>query len=588
MFPTFYKNKKKTVLPPTPPPPIEEGPCGGLLLVLGMNLQGPERDDVIPPSAPVFDSPVASVSTLDLSWSESIDNVELESYALQTSLNGSDWTTLYVGLSRFVRHSGLPESTTHHYRVRAQDVNGNVSAWTTIVTSTTSGFSYPRLHGHLLGGAWYSTDSVTPERFELISRFNTTILGIGRRWSNGGYNISNVAGAIKAYNPNIKIMAAFSLVQAESTTQASGQHRYIKYKLENEIGPNGIGDWWLYTTDGQHINGWRGTPDLWRINCAPTVTPDEFGHTFPEWMAHYLWDATGSGTVDYITVGYGFSQGAWDGVYEDDQYLTYSHPNMAISTGDWDRDGTAENKNDADLKAWLAAAHTGCRDECKAIQPNKWFFGNMVNLFNEPSVPADFRPNDGGFFEEMCRYEATQGWTGTPDSMMERFREGVSLMNADGPKLGILHNAINIIRGYYDGTNPSRPTLNYSNARWNRYFMCSALMEDGLYAVSDSAQGGYSNLLWFDEFWGGSLQQLGYLGYAIDPAQTSASQNGVYIREFQNGLVVVNPGGNGTQTVNVGSGWKRMTGTQDPIHNNGQVVQSFSLEDRDGIILLRV
>jgi hypothetical protein len=62
---------------------------------------------------------------------------------------------------------------------------------------------------------------------------------------------------------------------------------------------------------------------------------------------------------------------------------------------------------------------------------------------------------------------------------------------------------------------------------------------------------------------------------------------GVYRREFDNGLVLVNPKGNGTRTVNVGSGWKRIKGSQDPTHNTGQSVTSITLEAQDGIILLR-
>jgi hypothetical protein len=94
----------------------------------------------------------------------------------------------------------------------------------------------------------------------------------------------------------------------------------------------------------------------------------------------------------------------------------------------------------------------------------------------------------------------------------------------------------------------------------------------------------------FDEFYGGkthTASKLGYLGQPKGPPQTNAWSQGVYRREFDKGLVLVNPKGNGTKTVNVGSGWRRIDGSQDRNHNNGQSAASVTLKEQDGIILLR-
>jgi hypothetical protein len=129
------------------------------------------------------------------------------------------------------------------------------------------------------------------------------------------------------------------------------------------------------------------------------------------------------------------------------------------------------------------------------------------------------------------------------------------------------------------------PSVNYSNYRWNRYGLTSCLMDNGYYAVM--IEDGPPELDWFDEFDGGELDMVGYLGQAMDPPQTSAWSQGVYRREFYNGLVLVNPKGNGARTVNVGEGWKKIVGRQDPKHNDGQSVTSITLDEQDGIILLR-
>lgn len=434
---------------------------------------------------------------------------------------------------------------------------------------------YPRIAAHAMGGGWYKADSTSEARLELISRFHIANLGLQRRWTNNGYNTATLTRKLKTLNPEIRLFHVASLVQAENIDLTSYSHYYIKKKIESEKGPNGIGDWWLYKPDGSHIFGWGNRENLWRINFLETVTPDRFGRTFPQWYAKYLYAPTSEG-VDFVSTGVGMSEGDWDGVYEDDQYISYSHPTMGISTGDWDRDGTAENAYDEDLRTWIMNGHVALRDAVKAENSNHWFIGNMVNLFNEQTIPADYRPNDGGFFEEMSRYEATRGWAG----MMDRYRKGIALLNPSGPKIGMMHNSINIIRGYY-------PDLNYTQERWNRYFLSSALMEDAFYIVSDMASGGYSTVMWFDEFWGGDLKKVGFLGYPKEPPQTAPKENGLFIREFDNGLVIVNPGGNGRRSVNVGSGWRRIRGTQDPTHNSGEAVQSLSLDERDGIILVR-
>ena len=91
---------------------------------------------------------------------------------------------------------------------------------------------------------------------------------------------------------------------------------------------------------------------------------------------------------------------------------------------------------------------------------------------------------------------------------------------------------------------------------------------------------------------------VGYLGYPLSSAagnpQTGAWSNGVWMREFQNGVVLWNPKGNGAKTVNVSGlvspaghpGLKHIAGKQDSTVNNGQAATSVTLQDRDGVILL--
>jgi hypothetical protein len=61
----------------------------------------------------------------------------------------------------------------------------------------------------------------------------------------------------------------------------------------------------------------------------------------------------------------------------------------------------------------------------------------------------------------------------------------------------------------------------------------------------------------------------------------------VYRRDFEKGIALVNPKGNGTQTVTFDSDFYTLKGTQAPSVNTGALVRTVTLKDRDGIILLR-
>jgi Hypothetical glycosyl hydrolase family 15 len=112
-----------------------------------------------------------------------------------------------------------------------------------------------------------------------------------------------------------------------------------------------------------------------------------------------------------------------------------------------------------------------------------------------------------------------------------------------------------------------------------RYGLASCLMNDGYYSFTSSSTG-YSGVVWFDEY-------NANLGQAVSPPPTGAWQNGVWRRDFVNGIALVNPRGNGPQTVQLGGTFVKIKGSQDPAVNNGATVTSVTLQDRDGIILLR-
>jgi hypothetical protein len=59
------------------------------------------------------------------------------------------------------------------------------------------------------------------------------------------------------------------------------------------------------------------------------------------------------------------------------------------------------------------------------------------------------------------------------------------------------------------------------------------------------------------------------------------------MRRYENGLVLVNPSKTATATIDVGPGYKRISGPQDPTVNNGQAESTVTLGPRQGLLMTR-
>jgi hypothetical protein len=112
-----------------------------------------------------------------------------------------------------------------------------------------------------------------------------------------------------------------------------------------------------------------------------------------------------------------------------------------------------------------------------------------------------------------------------------------------------------------------------------RYGFASCLLDDAYYSFTDESKG-YKGVVWFDEY---DVD----LGAAVSPPSTQAWSAGVYRRDFEKGIVLVNPKGNGAKEVTLEADFVKVKGTQSPTVNDGRVVRKVKLADRDGLVLLR-
>jgi hypothetical protein len=402
-----------------------------------------------------------------------------------------------------------------------------------------------------------------------IAKHHVAILATYRTWKLGGFDMATLPAHIKSYNPNVKLFKYMNANQLDADAQD-----WIHEKLFSERGGGGNGDWWKRTTSGNRIPG--TSSGKYQINVTLQTKPDKSGLQWPQWFVRY-WNAAPTDSGSWVApAGYnkgrGLREGDWDGVFLDAQHI--SQGAYAPSNADYNNDGINDPPADLRTRNWVVDGQTAVVSEWRKVQPSRFVTGNYAYLAgaSEPDPWPLKGVHDGGLIQDTTKKDGQRG--GWP-VMMQAYRRGLSL--AGGPKIVIFHNKIKDLLD-------DNPDMTVYQA--NRYGLTSTLMDNGYYAVMAPGQLRPE----FDEFFGGkdrSVSKLGYLGYPKNPPQTSAWSQGVYRREFDKGLVLVNPKGNGTRTVNVGSGWRRIDGSQDPKHNNGQSAASVTLKEQDGIILVR-
>jgi hypothetical protein len=111
-----------------------------------------------------------------------------------------------------------------------------------------------------------------------------------------------------------------------------------------------------------------------------------------------------------------------------------------------------------------------------------------------------------------------------------------------------------------------------------RYLLASTLMGKGYFSFN--SDGDLNSVAWYDEY---DVK----LGAPLQGSVAAFYPGGVCRRDFENGIELVNPRGNGRQTAILGGTVHKTAGEQDPTINNGQAVSSVTLNAADGFVLTR-
>jgi hypothetical protein len=127
-----------------------------------------------------------------------------------------------------------------------------------------------------------------------------------------------------------------------------------------------------------------------------------------------------------------------------------------------------------------------------------------------------------------------------------------------------------------------------------RFGLTTTLLNNGYFSYEMNTAGhGSLCLMWFDEYDNAGTDR-GYLGYPLGEAyQVESSRltphksaSDIWQRNYENGIVLVNATSTSI-TILLDGTFRKIKGTQDPVVNDGSLVTQVTLQQKDGIILLR-
>ncbi len=399
--------------------------------------------------------------------------------------------------------------------------------------TTASAFTkppFPRVGGIAYGAPFNYNDASYQAD---LAKYNVVVLGNYPGLMPGGQPLNTWVQAIKAKNPNELVF----LYEIADSLALSGPDAFttVRDKVNSM-------KWWLYSDKALTQPVVTVNSAFYQLNFTQFAPKDSNGDNAVDWITKY-----------FANTYYKPNQSI-DGLFMD---------NTAVKTpvaGDWQRNGTVLPANDPTANGYLRAGFVRYYNLIKTLTPGKLQIGNITEWGLQQAIPPEYVNllNGGlmeGFIGKVWSVESWAGW----QKMMDQYR-GIMAATAE-PKIGIFNQ-------WGDPT----------DYQAMRYGLGSCLMDNGYYSFTSTAAG-YHGVVWFDEL---NVK----LGQGNTPP-TAAWQKGVWRRDFDNGIVLVNPKGNGAQTVTLETQYVKVQGTQDPVTNNGQTVTTVTLKDRDGIILLR-
>ncbi len=396
---------------------------------------------------------------------------------------------------------------------------------------------FPRLAGVSNGGPHDYDD---PAYQAKLAKLDFSVLGYWTGWDQShGMTMEQVVRNIKGSNPNSKVFLYENSMEVADDTAATA----VVFNKVDQM------KWWAFPrgSDGEAMLspfGRRTDTPAYLVNTTLFTPRDSSGYQAWEWHARW------------VVQQFYKPNPSIDGFFEDNVFWT------PRNDADWNRDGVTDSKDSPQAGKWLREGYRKRFELLHTLMPGKLMIGNLADWGRSNAVLTELDQTlNGGVIEGLLGASYSPETWASWAEMMRWYRKTLAAIAE--PKLVAFHQS-------------GSPT----DYKALRYGLASCLLDNGYFAFTDPAKG-YTGLVWFDEY-------DAKLGQALMPPVTTAWQKGVYRRDFENGIALVNPKGNGPVEVTLEEDFRRIDGKQAPSVNNGQVTRKVLLQDRDGIILKRV
>jgi hypothetical protein len=396
---------------------------------------------------------------------------------------------------------------------------------------------FPRLAGVNNGAPQNYWD---PAYQAKLAKLNWSLLAVWVGWgASADTTMEQVVRNIKAINPDSRVFLYENPMEVAANNAAAA----VVFEKNDKM------KWWAYEngSTGPYLLSLYGKQTQraqYQVNNTLFTPKDSSG--YQQWEWHARW----------VVQQFYKPNPSIDGFFEDNVFW---RPRV---DADWNRDGITDSKDSPQSGKWLREALAKRFALFHTLMPGKLMIGNITDWGNSKAELTEYdQVLNGGLIEGIIgKHYSVETWSSWAE-MMRWYRKTMAAVAE--PKLVAFHQVGSV-----------------TDYKTMRYGLASCLLDNGYYAFSDETKG-YSGVPWFDEY---DFK----LGKAVKPPATVEWQKGVYRRDFENGIVLVNPKGNGTVEVTLEEDFRRLTGKQDPAVNNGALTRKLTLQDRDGIILKRV
>ncbi|MBI2443812.1 MAG: hypothetical protein HYV42_01040 [Candidatus Magasanikbacteria bacterium] len=307
-------------------------------------------------------------------------------------------------------------------------------------------------------------------------------------------------------------------------------------------------EWEVYPGNTVY-NGFTVNPEWWLKDSAGRITSDWPGHLSTNMSAgwsDYL--------VDFVRDKI-LSAGVWDGVFFDVVYDGISWFNQGDL--DLDRNGIRDEPGSLDTEWARRIEYLLTRAQEKLGVRYLVINGSSDRVF-QPSV-------NGRLYENFpTPWEAHGSWGGLMNKLQVNQKQ----------------NRAPLLTVFNANTNNTGNRLDW---RRMRFGLTSALLLDDVYFSFDHGTESHHQIWWYDEY---DVPLGAVAAPATSPADSDNFSEGVWRRDYQGGLALVNAT-NEAQEVALGGEFERLIGKQDPETNDGSISEEVSLPPRDGLLLLR-